>query len=58
MMRLIPKKTKDETWGGDVDFDAMFTDIDKLVQEASTAESPELMTVKSKDAFVRMKVEK
>jgi hypothetical protein len=28
LMRLVPKKNRDEMWGGEVDFDAMFSDID------------------------------
>jgi hypothetical protein len=58
MMKFVPKKTKEETWGSDVDFDGMFADIEKLVNEASAAGQPELMKVKTKDAFVKITIEK
>ncbi len=58
LMRFVPKKTKEETWGQDVDFEGMFADIDKLVAEATEKGQPDLMTVKSKDAFVKITIEK
>jgi hypothetical protein len=58
LMKFVPKKTKDETWGQDVDFEGMFADIDKLVSEASENGQPELVTVKAKDAFVKITIEK
>ncbi|HZW85278.1 MAG TPA: hypothetical protein VFE91_05190 [Nitrososphaerales archaeon] len=57
LMRFVPKKTKDETWGEGVDFDGMMADLDELVKEATASGKPELMTVKTKDAFVKMTVE-
>jgi hypothetical protein len=58
LMRFVPKKTREETWGEGVDFDGMMADIENLVKEASEGGQPELMTVKTKDSFVRISVEK
>ena len=58
MMMFVPKKTKEETWGRDIDFGAMAADIDKLVQESVASGPMEPMTVKTKDAFVKISVEK
>ena len=57
MMRFVPRKTKEETWGHDVNFDEIFSDIEKLVKEASEGRQPELMTVKTKEAFVKIMIE-
>jgi len=59
LMRFVPKKTKEETWGGqEVDFDAVFADLEKVVQEAVQTGQAELMSVKTRDGFVRITVEK
>ena len=59
LMRFVPKKTKEETWGGqEVDFDAVFADLEKVVQDAMQMGQAELMSVKTRDGFVRIKVEK
>jgi len=59
LMKFVPKKTREETWGGqEVDFDAMFADLEKVVQEAIQTGEAELMSVKTRDGFVRIKVEK
>ena len=58
LMRFIPKRTKEETWGREVDFDAVFADIEKVVQEAVQQGQAELMSVKTRDGFVRIIVEK
>ena len=59
LMRFVPKRTKEETWGGqEVDFDAVFADLEKAVQEALQLGVAELMSVKTKDGFVRIRVEK
>lgn len=59
LMKLVPKKTKEETWGGqEVDFDAVFADLEKAVQEAAEKGESELMTAKTRDGFFRIKVEK
>jgi hypothetical protein len=58
LMKFVPKKTKEETWGQDVDFDAMVADLDGLIKDATDVGQPELMTVKSKDSFVKIIVEK
>lgn len=58
MMKFVPKKTKEETWGDDIDFDGMFADLEKLVNEATAEGQSELMTVKAKDAYIKITVEK
>ena len=58
MMMFVPKKTKEETWGQDIDFGAMAADIDKMVQEALASGPTEPMTVRTKDSFVKISVEK
>ena len=59
LMKLVPKKTKEETWGAqEVDFDAVFGDLEKVVQEAIQTGQAELMSVKTRDGFVRVTVEK
>ncbi len=57
MMRFVPRKTKDEVWGGDVDFDAMFADIDKMISDAQQGGTQELMTVRAKDTNIRIIIE-
>lgn len=59
LMKFVPKKTKEETWGGrEVDFEAIFEDLEKIVQEAIEKGEAELMSVKTHDSFVRITVEK
>lgn len=59
LMKFVPKKTKEETWGGqEVDFDAVFADLENVVQEAVRTGQEELMSVKTRDGFVRVTVEK
>lgn len=59
LMKFVPKKTKEETWGGqEVDFDAVFADLENVVQEAVRTGQEELMSVKTRDGFVRVMVEK
>lgn len=58
MMKFIPRKTKEETWGNDVDFNAMLSDLENLVKEAAEAGQPEIMDVKTKDAHIKILVEK
>ncbi|HYB76082.1 MAG TPA: hypothetical protein VEC08_03890 [Nitrososphaerales archaeon] len=59
LMKLVPKKTKEETWGGqEVDFDAVFADLEKVVQEAVQMGQSELMSAKTRDGFFRIMVEK
>jgi hypothetical protein len=58
MMKFIPKKTMEANWGEEVDFAAMFEDIVKLVNEAVEGGPSELLTVKTKDAYIKVVVEK
>lgn len=58
LMIFVPKKTKEEVWGQDIDFGAMAADIDKMVQEA-VATSPTMpMTIRTTDAFISISIEK
>ena len=59
LMKFVPKKRKEETWGGqEVDFDAVFADLENVIQEAVHKGQAELMSVKTRDSFVRITVEK
>ena len=59
LMKFVPKKTKEETWGvQEIDFDAVFADLEKVVQDAIEKGQAELMTAKTRDGFVRITVEK
>jgi hypothetical protein len=57
MMKFVPRKTKEETWGREIDFDEMFADIDKLAKEVAESGQPELVDVKTADAHVKILVE-
>lgn len=54
MMRFVPKKNREEMWGADVDFAAMFADIDQMIRTASASGSQELMSVRAKDTHVKV----
>jgi len=54
MMRFVPKKNREEMWGADVDFDAMFADIDQMIKTASASGNQELMSVRAKDTHVKV----
>lgn len=57
MMKLIPKKTKDDIWGQEVDFTKDFN-LEEMMNEAINSGENEVMEVKSKDAYVKISVEK
>ncbi len=57
MMKFMPKKTKEETWGSDVDFEEVFGNIEKLIEEAVQSGQNELMDVKTKDSHIKILVE-
>ena len=57
MMKLIPKKTKDEIWGQDIDFMKDFN-LEEMMNEAVTSGENEVMEVKSKEGYVKISVEK
>ncbi len=57
LMRFVPRKTKEETWGSDINFDEILTDIEKLVKEAVESGQLEIMDVKTKDSHVKIMVE-
>lgn len=57
MMRFVPKKNRDEIWGNEVDFDAMFADIDQMIKTAATGGNQEIMTVRAKDTYVKVLIQ-
>ncbi len=58
MMKFVPRRTKEETWGKDMDFDGMFNDLEKLIAEAAESGLTELMDVTTKEAHVKILVQK
>lgn len=58
MMMFVPKKTKDELWGADADFNAIFANIEQMISEAAGSGASEVLDVKTKDAHVKVLVEK
>ena len=57
MMAFVPKKNREETWGADADF-SMFADLVKMLNELPEAGVREIMDVKTKDARVKVLVER
>lgn len=57
LMRFVPKKTMEDNWGTDVDFNKMFVELEGLIKEASEGGQPEIMDVKTKDSHVKILVE-
>lgn len=57
MMKFVPKKNREELWGGDVDFDSMFSDIDQMIKSAAASGSREVMSVRAKDTHVKVLVQ-
>jgi hypothetical protein len=57
MMAFIPKKNKEEIWGADADL-SMFNDLEKMVNELPEAGLREVMDVKTKDARIKVLVER
>ncbi len=58
MMMFVPRKTKEELWGADADFDAIFANIEQMMSEAAAGGSSEVLDVKTKDAHVKVLIEK
>jgi len=58
LMRFVPKRTREETWGQDVDFEGMIGDIERLVKEAMEGGQPELVTIKTREGLVKITIEK
>jgi hypothetical protein len=56
MMRFVPTKTKEETWGREVDFEALVSDLEKIVEEAQSSGRNELMDVRTTDSHVKILV--
>ena len=57
MMMFVPKKTKEETWGQDIDFGAVAAGMGKMVEEALASGPAEPKTVRTKGSFVKISVE-
>lgn len=57
MMKLIPKKTKEEVWGEDIDF-MKDLNFEEMINEAVSSGENELLEVKSKEAYVKIALEK
>jgi hypothetical protein len=45
-------------WGGEVDFDAMFADVDQMIKTAAESGSQELMSVRAKDTHIRVLIQR
>jgi hypothetical protein len=58
MMMFVPRKTKEEVWGADADFNAIFANIEQMISEAAASGAAEVLDVKTKDAHVKVLVEK
>ena len=56
MMNLMPKKTKDDIWGQNVDFKDF--NLEEMINEAVNSGENQVMEVKSKDSYVKISVEK
>jgi len=56
LMACVPKKTKEEMWGADADFDAIFADLEKLMDEAAKSGTKEIMDVKTRDSRFKILV--
>ncbi len=56
MMKLMPKQTKEDIWGSDVDFKDF--NLDEMIKEAVESGENQVMEVKSKDSYVKISVEK
>ncbi len=57
LMAFIPKKTKDEVWGEQVDFNALFANIEQLLDEAAKSGAKEIADVKTRDSHVKVLIE-
>jgi hypothetical protein len=57
MMTFVPKKNREEVWGPDADF-SMFADLEKMLNELPEAGVKEIMDVKTKEARVKVLVER
>ena len=58
LIKFVPKKTREEQWGKDIDFDVVFADLENVVKEAVEKGEAELMSVKTRDSFVKITVQK
>ena len=57
MMAFVPRKAKTEMWGEDVDFGAMFGNLEQVISEAAQTGLKEIMDVKSKDSHVKVLID-
>ena len=57
MMKMIPKKTKEEVWGQDIDF-MKDLNFEEMINEAVNSGENELLEVRSKETYVKIALEK
>jgi len=57
MMTLVPRRTRDETWGSDADF-SVLGDLERIINEMPESGVKEVMDVKTKDSRVKVLVER
>jgi hypothetical protein len=57
LMAFVPKKAREETWGADADF-SVFSDLEKMINELPEAGIKEILDVKTRDARVKVLVER
>ncbi len=58
MMAFVPRKAREEMWGADADFNAIFGDIEKMVNEVSSSGIQEIADVKTKEAHIKIIVQR
>ncbi len=57
LMTFVPKKAREETWGTEADF-SVFADLEKMIGELPESGVKEIMDVKTRDARIRVLVER
>ncbi len=57
LMVFVPKKTREELWEKNVDFGAIFANIEQLITEAAKNGIGEVADVKTKESHVKVLVE-
>jgi hypothetical protein len=57
MMMFVPRKTKEELWGANADFNAIFANIEQMVSDAVESGVKEVLDVKTKDSHVKVLIE-
>ncbi len=55
MMKIMPKKAKQDLWGEDFDLNEL--NLDELITEAIEKGESEIMEVKARDAYIKIYIE-